>query len=552
MPLIISTDKTQVTSFRNKAAYPVYLTIGNIPKSIRQKPSRGGQILLAYLPTTKLEHIQNKAARRRAVNNLFHSCMGRIFEPLAKVGLDGILMSTGAGVVHRNHPIVACFSGDYPEQVLVTTTKTGECPGCDVPHDELGTNTIDIHFRDIEKINAAHTLADIDPIQFVRACVDAGVKPTYRPFWTRLPYLNIFRSITPDILHQLLQGLLKHIVAWVKSAFGAAELDARCQRLPPNHNVRLFLNGISHLSKLTGKEHDEMARILLGILIDLPLPDGRNPDRLLRAVRAILDFLYISQYPVHRTESLIALDDALNTFHANKDIFVELGIRQSFNIPKLHSLRHYSGSIKLFGTTDNYNTQATERLHIDYAKEAYRATNRKDEYPQMTIWLERKEKITRHASYIAWCLTADHGVGNLHQTTTLVVDRSIKMPKHPSVSSVSLEVLVRDYGATYLREALARYIVATNHPDWTARQVEEAALDTFLHFGKLPVFHKVKFISMTDQETRVVDSIHANGARKKKRGKLTGLGRFDTALARVGECREVGVQGHHLDRHLRY
>jgi hypothetical protein len=93
--------------------------------------------------------------------------MSRIFEPLASVGLDGILMSTGAGIAHRNHPIVACFSGDYPEQLLVTGTKTGECPGCDVPHDELGANAIDIHFRDIEKILAAHALADIDPVQFV-------------------------------------------------------------------------------------------------------------------------------------------------------------------------------------------------------------------------------------------------------------------------------------------------------------------------------------------------------------------------------------------------
>jgi hypothetical protein len=119
---------------------------------------------------------------------------------------------------------------------------------------------------------------------------------------------------------------LKHIVAWVKSAFGTAELDAHCQRLPLNHNVQLFLNGISNLSRLTGKEHDEMSHILLGILIDLPLPDGRNPDRLLRTVRAVLDFLYISQYPVHTTESLIALNDALNAFHASKNIFVELGI----------------------------------------------------------------------------------------------------------------------------------------------------------------------------------------------------------------------------------
>ncbi|KAG2061352.1 hypothetical protein BDR06DRAFT_966333 [Suillus hirtellus] len=62
IPVIISSDKTQVTMFRNKTAYPVYMTIGNIPKDICRKPSRHTHVLLAYLPTTRLDHITNKAA----------------------------------------------------------------------------------------------------------------------------------------------------------------------------------------------------------------------------------------------------------------------------------------------------------------------------------------------------------------------------------------------------------------------------------------------------------------------------------------------------------
>jgi hypothetical protein len=34
IPIILSSDKTQVTMFRNKSRYPVYMTIGNIPKEI--------------------------------------------------------------------------------------------------------------------------------------------------------------------------------------------------------------------------------------------------------------------------------------------------------------------------------------------------------------------------------------------------------------------------------------------------------------------------------------------------------------------------------------
>ncbi|KAJ7083906.1 hypothetical protein C8R43DRAFT_826367, partial [Mycena crocata] len=54
VPVIISTDKTQTTMFRNKSAYPVYMTIGNIPKDIRRKPSRQAYILIGYLPTSRL------------------------------------------------------------------------------------------------------------------------------------------------------------------------------------------------------------------------------------------------------------------------------------------------------------------------------------------------------------------------------------------------------------------------------------------------------------------------------------------------------------------
>ncbi len=52
--------------------------------------------------------------------------------------------------------------------------------------------------------------------------------------------------------------------------------------------------------------------------------------------------------------------------------------------------------------TDNYNTEQSEHLHIDFAKNAYYASNHKDEYPQMTLWLERREKVQQHAKFIEW------------------------------------------------------------------------------------------------------------------------------------------------------
>ena len=65
------------------------------------------------------------------------------------------------------------------------------------------------------------------------------------------------------------------------------------------------------------------------------------------------------------------MQDSLSLFHAHKGVLVKLGIRDHFNVPKIHSLVHYVSSIRALGSANRYNTEYPERLHIDYAKDAY-------------------------------------------------------------------------------------------------------------------------------------------------------------------------------------
>ncbi|RXW22226.1 hypothetical protein EST38_g3624 [Candolleomyces aberdarensis] len=409
IPIILSSDKTQLTLFRNKSAYPLYMTIGNIPKEIRRRPSCQAYVLLGYLPTSRLLHINNQAARRRCLLNIYHSCMSKILAPLKEIGLEGRNMANGDGIIRRAHLLYALFIGDYPEQVQATCVITGDCVACPTPHSSLGNyNRIEAadSWRPLNDLLDAIDAIDEDPVGFQQLAKELRVKPVDEPFWKDLPFAHIYRSITPDVLHQLYQGLVKHVVGWITEACGAAEIDARCRRLPPNHNTHTFLKGITSLSRVSGKEHAAMCQILLGLLTDIRLPNGVSNIPLQRAVRALLDFVYLAQYPVHTTQTLRLMEDALEAFHHNKHIFVTLGIREHFNIPKLHFASHYARCIKLFGTTDNFNTEYTERLHIDLAKDAYRATNHKDEFSQMVRWLERKEKMSRHAQHIEWRLTS--------------------------------------------------------------------------------------------------------------------------------------------------
>ncbi|KAG1805320.1 uncharacterized protein BJ212DRAFT_1304105 [Suillus subaureus] len=202
IPIIISSDKIQIMLFQNKTAYPVYLTIGNLPKCIQHKPSCQGQILLAYLPTTCLMQIANKASHHHTLVNLFHACMSRIIQPLK----------------------LAAFIRDYPEQCLVTGTMNRDCPVCTCPHNELGKHPSQHKLRDLDAILDALEL--LRSPQYTQACHSVQIKPLQHPFWKDLLYLNIFQSITPDILHQLYQGVMKHMISWITEIVGTAEVDA--------------------------------------------------------------------------------------------------------------------------------------------------------------------------------------------------------------------------------------------------------------------------------------------------------------------------------------
>ena len=127
--------------------------------------------------------------------------------------------------------------GDYLEQTLVTLVKNGNCPICPAPHEDIGDWESKLEPRDMQKIIEVLSLVDRGATEFSKACAEAEIKPVQCVFWTKLPFINIYCSITPDILYQLYQGILKHLISWIWAACGDTEIDARCCRLPPNHHI---------------------------------------------------------------------------------------------------------------------------------------------------------------------------------------------------------------------------------------------------------------------------------------------------------------------------
>ncbi|KAI0739540.1 hypothetical protein C8Q80DRAFT_1221997 [Daedaleopsis nitida] len=271
-PIIIATDKTQLTQFSGgKSAYPVYLTIGNLPKAVRRKPSLHPCVLLGYLSVDKISQESLTQRELRAHNQrLFHELMRVILEPSVQAGKEGIGMTDGDGAVHRVFPILAAYVADYPEQCLVSCSKYGSCPKCQCPPDTLSSS--DSHPLCTqpwtEGVIANAKASSTSMAQFHRSCMQQQVSGSvYHPFWADLPYANINTAITPDVLHQLYQGVFKHLVNWCMRIMSEEESDRRVRALPPAYGVHHFKNDVSALTQISGSERKRMAKILLGCLV---------------------------------------------------------------------------------------------------------------------------------------------------------------------------------------------------------------------------------------------------------------------------------------------
>ena len=169
------------------------------------------------------------------------------------------------------------------------------CPKCFVPPGQLGEYDL-FPLCTQRSMISTYLLEDGDMHRFHQTCCEAKVKPIINPFWAVLPLANIFVSITLDILHQMLQGMVKHMIQWLVGIFGPSVLNAQCKSILPNHKILLFPTGITILSWVMGKEHKKICGFLLGLIVDLLVPGGMDLSHVVKAVHTLLDFLFLAQF----------------------------------------------------------------------------------------------------------------------------------------------------------------------------------------------------------------------------------------------------------------
>ncbi|KAF9504801.1 hypothetical protein BS47DRAFT_1282985, partial [Hydnum rufescens UP504] len=219
------------------------------------------------------------------------------------------------------------------------------------------------------------------------------------PFWEDLG-VDPCWFICQDLLHGCHKFFWDHPAKWLAHVIGTKELDNR-YIAQPKVGFRHFSQGISKISQASGREHHDFQKSILPVIAGA---DGAEP-RVIRAIQALLDYIYMAQYPLQSEDMLHEMAGLLNIFHDNKDVFIANGARgdmEHLNIPKLYALPRSIDNAHCNGVSINFTTETAEYLHIPMCKDLYNATNCCQYEIQMLQLLDMNERIYLHSSYMGW------------------------------------------------------------------------------------------------------------------------------------------------------
>jgi Plavaka transposase len=461
-------------------------------------------VLIAYIPCPLF--ITPKTKLQTAfVARLFHQCLAIILKPLKEAGENGRHLRDSHGDRRHCFLRVAAYLGDYPEQAMINVAAANNSPVTIAGHKDLGNSkpsprrTREYILEHIARVTSMVDQSDIGA--YIDQAKAFGLNAVNRPFWAELPGYEPDLVMAPDILHGLHRFWRDHPLRWVRNLMGVAQLDARLKALQPVVGYRHFSNGISHLSQWSGREDRELQRYLVAAVSGSPRLDSDS----LFCLRRLHDFIYIAQYRTHSTKTLQLLDEALKDFHRFKNCFIRNGARRGsskvvmnhFRIPKLAGLHMFSYHIPRMGSSMQFSTEIIETSHIQAAKLAFKATNRKNFVAQMCAYGDRLATLSLMEDLGAWIYEhaqARHLQHRLNRTTppynafamqalslqqqdqpeevhvaTRALRGHIWHTVKPDIKGILVRTLTKDYALPGAFEIIAKYLESQGISSYEAR-----------------------------------------------------------------------------------
>ena len=202
--VILGSDKTHLTVYQgDKECHAVYMTCGNIKKSLRTKLTGHCWMMVAQIPIAKFQPAKYQGI---LTNRLLHKCLDIILGGLKKCASVAQPMVDPVGNVWKVRTFLAAYIADLPEQQALACVTTGYSPSSLAGPYELGNahpsklrsgaHTLNI----IKKVGQASSEGDL--AKFKKHAKEYGLNGVDRPFWRNWLYADPLYFLVPDALHQ--------------------------------------------------------------------------------------------------------------------------------------------------------------------------------------------------------------------------------------------------------------------------------------------------------------------------------------------------------------
>jgi len=221
VPIIGTSDHTHLSNLSgDNKAWPVYITLGNLPSARRNSPGSMAVLLLALLPVPpKLSKSTKADQYQRQLNaDTLQDILAFLFTPLEHAALDGVPMECAERKVQRCFTILSAWVVDHMEKVTLHGLKSNACPTCEVPAGELGTNIKNYRARDYARYERygyenrfPGSKLDGTHVKFGGLGINLG-----QNIFHGLHRVSAHDWHTPDMLHTVYLGLFKHMMDWLK------------------------------------------------------------------------------------------------------------------------------------------------------------------------------------------------------------------------------------------------------------------------------------------------------------------------------------------------
>ncbi|KAF8457923.1 hypothetical protein BDZ91DRAFT_666180, partial [Kalaharituber pfeilii] len=127
--------------------------------------------------------------------------------------------------------------------------------------------------------------------------------------------------VRADLLHNIYQGMLKHLMDWVISFLEDLKrihiFNKILSALPPDPGFTPATKRYRAVTQWSGKEMRNLSRVLLGVFA------ATVTSQAILCIRYFMDFYLIAQYRTHTDETVNYMRQYLEKFHVYKSVFLQ-------------------------------------------------------------------------------------------------------------------------------------------------------------------------------------------------------------------------------------